>query len=285
MALDKFIPELWSARLLLQLQKQLIYAQPAIVNRDYEGEISAMGDTVRINSIGDITVFDYARNTPMADPEVLTDAETTLTITQSKAFNFAVDDLDKAQMKVAIMDEAMRKAAYALKRTADTFVANKYVDVPVGNTIGSDASPKTDLGTAGKAYEYLVDLATILDENDVPEEGRWVVAPPWFAGAMKKDSRFVATGAPQAESRLVNGRVAQAAGFDILIANTVPNTAGGKYKILAGHKIAISYAEQVNKVIAYRPEKLFADAVKGLHLYGGKVLVPQALALLVADRA
>lgn len=284
MALDKFIPELWSARLKVRLDNELVYAQAGVVNTDWEGEIRSLGDTVRINDIGDVTVFDYNRNTPMSDPAVLTDAETLLQITQSKAFNFAVDDLDKAQMKVAVMDRAMQRAAYALKSTADAFVSGKYVDIPVGNTIGSDASPKTDLGTAGKAYEYLVDLATILNERNVPETGRYVIVPAWFHGSMLKDTRFIMNPNRQSDGALKNGKVAEAAGFSILISNNAPNVAGAQFKIMAGHGMAITWAEQISRVEAYRPEKLFADAIKGLHLYGAKVVYPECLALLVANR-
>jgi hypothetical protein len=286
LALDKFIPEIWSSRMMYWLTQQLVYAQPGVVNTDWEGEIKQMGDTVRINDIGDVTVFDYSRNAPMSDPQILTDSETLLTVTQSKAFNFAVDDLDKAQMKTSIMDRAMQKSAYALRGLADSFVAAKYVDVPTGNIHpgATDGSPLTTLGTEGVAYELLVDLSTILNENDIPEEGRWVVVPPFFHGAMQKDKRFVLNALPSSEQVRVNGRVARAAGFDILISNRVPNTAGAKYKILAGHQMGISYAEQVNKVEAYRPEKLFADAVKGLHLYGAKTVYPKALALATINR-
>ena len=283
MALTNFIPTIWSARLLLRLQNELVYGQPGVINRDYEGEIGALGDTVRINDIGDINVFDYTRNTPMADPQVLTDATTSLQITQSKAFNFAIDDLDKAQGKPAVMDRAMQNAAYALKATADSFVASKYVDVDAGNIIGSDGTPKT-IPSSDKAYEFLVDLATLLNEDNVPEMNRWVIVPAWFHGVMLKDPRFIMNPSNMADTAIKNGKVAQAAGFDVLLSNNVPNVAGAKFKVLAGHAIAWSYAEQISKIEAYRPEKLFADGVKGLHLYGAKVVKPKALAMLIVDR-
>ena len=283
MALTNFIPTIWSARLLLRLQNELVYGQPGVINRDYEGEIGALGDTVRINDIGDINVFDYTRNTPMADPQVLTDATTSLQITQSKAFNFAIDDLDKAQGKPAVMDRAMQNAAYALKATADSFVASKYVDVDAGNIIGSDGTPKT-IPSSDKAYEFLVDLATLLNEDNVPEMNRWVIVPAWFHGVMLKDPRFIMNPSNMADTAIKNGKVAQAAGFDVLLSNNVPNVAGAKFKVLAGHAIAWSYAEQISKIEAYRPEKLFADGVKGLHLYGAKVAKPKALAMLIVDR-
>jgi N4-gp56 family major capsid protein len=284
MALNNFIPELWSARLLFNLQKALVYAQEGIVNRDYEGEIQAMGDTVRINSIGPVTVGDYAKNTNIGDPETLTDAQQSLLIDQAKYFNFQVDDVDRAQQKPAVMDGAMRESGYALRDRADQYVAGLHAQAASGNAIGSDASPKTDLGTAANAYNYLVDLGVLLDEANVPSEGRWVIVPSWFHGVILKDDRFVKSGTPAGDRVLRNGEVGEAAGFRILKSNNVPNTSGTKYKILAGHPLAISYADQVVKVEGYRPEKRFADAVKGLHVYGAKVVRPKALAVLTANR-
>jgi hypothetical protein len=128
-----------------------------------------------------------------------------------------------------------------------------------------------------------------LDEADVPEQGRFVIVPPWYEGLMLKDDRFIKTGSSAAENRLANGIIGYAAGFIVLKSNNVPKVAAGQgvvenYKIIAGHNIAWSFAEQVNQVEAYRPEKRFADAVKGLHLYGCKVVRPEALAVLSAKR-
>ncbi len=282
MALDSFIPELWSARLLHNLNKTLVYGQTNVINRDYEGEIRNYGDTVRINSIGRVTVGDYAKNNDMAAPETLTDAQTTLVIDQSKYFNFQIDDIDKIQQYPKLMDAAMQEAAYALANTADQFIAGHYVDVAAGNTIGDDTTPEAP--TAETAYELLVDLSVLLDENDIPPIGRWVIVPPWYEGLMLKDDRFVKSGVLPAEQRLLNGIVGQAAGFTVLKSNNVPNTASAKYKIMAGHSMAWSFAAQASQVEAYRPESRFADAVKGLHLYGAKVVRPNALAVLTADR-
>lgn len=282
MSLDNFIPQLWSARLLANLQKNLVYGQDLVINRDYEGEISAYGDTVKINSIGAVTVGDYTKNTNIGDPETLTDATRSLVIDQAKYFNFQVDDLDKAQQNPKVMDGAMKESAYALRNAADQFIAGLYTGVAAGNTIGDDTTPETP--TATTAYELLVDLGVLLDESNVPEDGRWVILPPWYEGLMLKDDRFVKSGSLPAEDRLANGVIGRAAGFLVLKSNNVPNTTGTKYKIIAGHKIAWSYAEQVNQVEGYRPEKRFADAVKGLHLYGAKVVRPEALAVLTANR-
>src|SRR5690606_5081858 len=161
MAIDNFIPTIWSARLLQNLHKSLVYGQEGIINRDYEGEITAYGDTVKINNIGAVTVIDYAKNGVLPDPQELTDDQRTLVIDQSKAFHFFVDDIDKAQQRPKVMNEAMREAAYALANTADQFIASMYTDVDPDNLIGDDANPVAP--TPSSAYEYLVDLSVKLD--------------------------------------------------------------------------------------------------------------------------
>lgn len=284
MAINNFIPTVWSAALLENLRKSLVYGQSYVINRDYEGDISAYGDTVKINNIGEVTVGDYTKNTDMGAPETLTDATRSLTINQAKFFNFQIDDVDSAQQNPKIMQGAMAEAAYGLKKAADTYIASLYTEIAAGNTIGSDVSPIVP-ATASEAYEYLVDMSVKLDEADCPEEGRWVVVPAWYYGLLLKDDRFVATGATGAEATLMNGVVGEAAGFRVLKSNQVPNTAGTKYKIIAGYPGAWSYAEQINDVEAYRPEQRFADAIKGLHLYGAKVVRTTGLCLMTASKS
>lgn len=285
MALDNFIPEVWTARLLERLAKAFVYGQAGVANRDYEGEISAMGDTVRINSIGPVTVSTYTKNTDHPAAEVLSDAALALQITESKMFSFQVDDVDVAQQKPKVMDSAMREAAFALRNTTDLFLAAMYwAEADVANGVGTNAAPKTDLATAGKPYQYLVDLGVFLDENDTPNDGRWVIVPPWYHGLLLQDEKFVKSGTPAGDEVLRNGVIGEAAGFTVLKSNNVPNTANDNYKIVAGHPIAVTFADQVNKTEALRMERRFADQVRGLHLYGAKVLRSSNLAVLHADR-
>lgn len=282
MAIDKFIPQVWSAKLLLELRKSLVYGQPGVINRDYEGDIAEAGDMVRVNSFGPVSVFDYEKNQDMPGPETLTDEEAVLQITQSKAFNFQIDDIDRAQQQPKIMAEAMADAAYRLADVADRYIAGMHGEA--GLLIGDDASPVTP--GVGDAYELLVDMGTLLTEsNNARGAGeRWVVVPPWFYALLLKDERFAGTGGTGAENTLYNGQVGSAAGFAVLESNNVPNDGGERYKILAGTSQAWSYAEQINQVEAYRPERRFGDAMKGLHLYGAKVFRPQSLVCVTADR-
>jgi hypothetical protein len=279
-----FIPTVWAARLLSALDNSLVYGQPGVVNRDYQGDIIEAGNSVKVASIGDVSIGDYTKDTNIADPEILTDADQTLVIDQQKYFNFYIDSVDRAQQNVNVLDEAMRRAAYKLNDTADSYIAGIMdAAVPAGNKIGSTVTPK--LPTKDDAYEYLVDLGTLLDEGNTPIAGRFCIVPAWFHGLLLKDDRFVRSGTAAGDTRLRNGEVGEAAGFMIFKSNNVPNTTGTKYKIIAGHSIATSYAEQIVDVQTFKPEKRFGDAVKGLHVYGAKVLRAQNLAELIADRS
>ena len=279
----EFIPTVWAARLLTALNDSLVYGQAHVSNRDYEGEIREAGNTVKIASIGEVTVGNYTQNTDIGDPQTLADSDQTLLIDQSKFFNFFVDSVDRAQQNVSVLDEAMRRSAWSLRDTADTYIASLMAaGVDAGNVIGSTGTPK--LPTKDDAYEYLVDLSVVLDEANTPSEGRFVVVPAWFHGLLLKDDRFVRSGTYRGDGRLANGEVGDAAGFRILKSNKVPNTAGEAYRIIAGHPMATTYVEQVLDIKTYQPEKRFGDAVKGLHVYGAKVLRPKNLACLIADK-
>lgn len=283
MAVTNFIPQIWSARLLENLRNTLVYGQASVINRDYEGEIREAGDTVKINAIGPITVVDYDKYTDLPAPQQLTGSQVILQITQAKAFHFEIDDVDRAQTRPDLMDAAMREAAHALAEAADQYIASLYTEVDPGNLLGNDTSPIA-IDTPEKAYDALVELNVLLNKRNVPRTGRFVIVPPWFTGLLLRDQRFVGTGTGAAEDRLANGQVGRAAGFTIMESNNVPTVAGTStiYKIIAGHPMAWSYAEQINKVEAYRPERRFGDAVKGLHLYGAKVIRPTGLAVLSA---
>ncbi len=112
-----------------------------------------------------------------------------------------------------------------------------------------------------------------------------MIIPPWYKELLLKgDTRILNPGTPQAEMRLANGNIGRIAGFDVLVSNNVVNTSDDNYKIMAGHPMAWTLAEQIVKVEAYRMEKRFADAVKGLHVYGCKVIRPSAMAVLHCDR-
>ena len=288
MTINNFIPTIWSAKLLASLKKDQVFTQAGVMNRDYTGEISGQGSVVKINGIGPVTIRPYVKNMPIVAPETLSDAQTSLTIDQGNYFNFEVDDIDVAQQTPKIMTGAMAQASYDLTDVAEMYLADLLYDgVPAGNKIGTDSDAGAIVPGSGiaDAYDYLVDLSTKLSEAKCPKSGRWVIIPPWFTGQLVKDDRFTnisASGSPEA---LRNGIVTRAAGFDVLESLNVPVvTSEGKAnsEIIAGHGMAASYAEQIKKVVGYRPEDSFSDAVKGLHVFGAKVVRPTCLALLTA---
>lgn len=279
MAVTTFIPKIWSARLLMHLDKAHVYAN--LVNRDYEGEISQYGDTVHINQIGNVAVKKYTKGSDIANPDDLTTTDQSLVIDQADYFNFGIDDIDAAQVRTTLMDKAMSRAAYALADTTDTFLASSMADA-AGITIGSTASPVSIDKT--NAYDQLVAIKTAMDKANVPKIGRWVVVPPDFESLMLLDNRFVAAGVQGSETRLVDGVVYRAAGFDIYTSNNVPVT-DSKYSIIASNNQSTTYAEQIVKTEAFRPEKSFKDAMKGLHVYGAKVTQGAAVCKLTATFA
>ena len=265
MSVDRFIPSLWAASLLENLNDSHVAVN--LCNRNYEGDIDQMGDTVRITSIGRVTIADYVKNTTAITPETLDDSQQVLTIDQAKYFAFEVDDVDARQVRDdgALMDVAMRDAAWGLGDAADVSVlAAMQAQVDTGNALGA-----MTIGTGNvDAYENLVDLSQKLDENNVPRSGRWCVIPPFYHGWLQKNANFVSYGTQANREDLENGIIGAASGMRIIVSNNLPSAGAGRNYVIAGHADGVTYAEQINSVEGYRPESAFSDAVKGLHLYG-----------------
>jgi hypothetical protein len=275
MAIANFVPDIWSAELLVALEKSLVYAAPGVVNRDYEGQIANAGDSVKITGLADPTIGTYTAHTDITIEDV-DDNTQSLLIDQAKYFAFEVDDIERRQALGGVMDEQARKAAYKLRDVPDQFVAGL---MNTGRDAANQIAEQTvTAASATKAYDVLVDLGVILDGDNVPSEGRWAIVSPGFHGLLLKDSRFV--GHEGGNAVRANGSVGEAAGFSIRKSNNVPAGpgAGAGLNMLAGHSMALTYAEQIASVEAARMEKRFGDLLKGLHLYGAKVIRPTALA-------
>ena len=273
MAITTFIPELWNARLLHSLDKAHVAAH--LVNRDYEGEVKKMGDTVHINTIGPVTISTYTKDTDIEAPENIATADQTLTLSEAKYFNFSLDDVDSAQAAGSVMEKAMERSAYALNDIADTYILSLLAD-NAGTVIGED-SPVTL--TAENIYENIVALRLALDKNNVPTYERSIVMPPEAYALLLQDARFTQSGGEIAENVLKNGFVGKIAGFEIYESNNCVNDEG-VFSITAQVPSACTFVEQILETEAYRPESRFADAVKGLHVYGAKVTSPESVACL-----
>jgi hypothetical protein len=276
MAVTNFIPTIWSARLNETFKKNLVYGN--VVNTEYEGEIKGQGSTVKINSIGAVTIGTYDKSTGIGNPQELDSAQKTLTIDQAKFYNFTVDDVDAAQANVDLLSGGIVEASYGLANVVDQYIAGFYTEVKAENVIGTAATPVVP--TSSTAYDLLVDLGVILDENNVPEGDRFVVVPAWYYGLLVKDPRYT-----KDANVMRTGFVGSIDNMSVYKSNNVPNTTGAKYKIIAGHKSAISFAGQVDSVEAYRPEKQFSDAIKGLQVFGAKCIKPEGLAVMTANKS
>lgn len=274
MTIDNFIPTVWAARLLSNWNDAHVF--PKTCNRDWEGEIKSIGDSVKINSIGRVTISTYTKNATISAPETLDDSALWLTIDQGNYFNFAIDDVDKVQQKPKVMDEAMKESAWGLADVVDSFIATT---IQAGVATANQLAARS-IGVSAAdddAYETLVDLDVLLTTANVPRAGRWIVIPPWFEGVVRKDSRFVGFGTDKNRAALRGEPIGEASGFTLYVSNNVP-LSGSTYTILAGVTGATAFAEQIDKTEAYRPENRFGDAVKGLMVYGAKVIRPYALA-------
>ena len=272
MSVRNFIPTVWSAKLFQELDKAHVLVN--LANRDYEGEIKSYGDQVKINAVGNITVSDYAPNVTSITAQQLSAAQTVLEINQSKYFAFYIDDVDNAQTKPKLMAEAMRKAAYALGDASDQLIAGFHSDA------GTNVLSTALLATGANALNPISDAAQALDEANVPGQGRWAVIPPWYHQLLIRNKVLQTDGSVDANVAYTNGFIGRAYGFDLYLSNNLSTGAGALGKghyALAGTSRAISFAEQVVEMEAYRPESAFRDAVKGLHVYGAKVIDPNAL--------
>lgn len=306
MSLNNFIPQLWADTLLAALRVNLVYGN--LYNTDYEGQLKQMGDTVRINAISDIAVSSYTKDTDLNAPQALTDAQTMLTISQAKYYNFEIDDIDAAQAHPEVMTEAMSWAGYKIALTIDQYLAGFYTDAVSANLVGSSGSPvtpnlttmntSTGIGSGTGVYDYLVILSQYLTQQAVPKQGRWCVVPPWVVTLLMQDIRFTSFNTPDARLTIMNNKldasagaimndayIGKVAGMDVYESLNAPHLSGtvgitGSVDVvMAGHSIALTKAEGINKVEGYRPPYRFADAVKGLAIYGAKTVRPYAIAV------
>ena len=281
MSIDSFIPEVWSAELLLNFERKLVYAN--LVSRDYEGDVSRAGDTVHINTLTDVTISPYIPGTTTIDPAALSTTSQPLTIDQAHYFAFGVDDVDKRQAAASsnLVSEATRNAGYGFAAVVDEYIADLYSGVDSSNDLGP-----VDLASGDDAYDLLIDMRTKCAEVDMPDVGRWCVVPPWVAGLLLNNDKFVRNAAlgEKSSDALLNGHIGRAAGFDIYESNSNPviTSGGDDYLVWAGVPSAIGLVAQINEVEAYRSQTAFEDVVRGLQLFGAKLLRPDGIVTAAA---
>lgn len=291
----KFIPEIWSSRLLVKFYEAVVAA--AISNTDYEGEIKKHGDKVKIRQTPDIVIRDYQKAETLKIQRPEADI-VELDIDKGKYFNFIVEDVDKFQSDIKIMDDWSRDASEQMKIEIDKDVLQVvYADADIHNK-GAAAGKKTgafNLGVAGTPVELtkanildvIVDLGTVLDEQSVPEDRRWIVLPPIFCGMIKKSELKDASLAGDGTSILRNGRLGMIDRFTLYSSNLLYSALDGSdlcFHMMAGHPSAISFAAQITNTETLRAESTFGNLVRGLNVYGYKVVKPESLCDLYATK-
>ena len=273
-----FIPRIWSARFTSVLRATTVWGRPT--NQNYRGNIARAGDTVEIPTLAfDPTVSDYVVDTDIKDPEVVAGSSQQLTIDQQKYFNFYVDDIDEFQSVPRLMDGAMREAAYAIAIEQDTFLRGKFAEgIAAGRTVTVDGLFSA-ASFGQKFIEALIDTKLAMDLAELPEAGRWCVVSPQIMAGL--DKFFTTEGAAGLftpvtdESTMRNGFTGRLMNFNLyktnrpIVAADTPANGQTSHRAICGQgNEAVTFAPQITEIEAYRPEKRFGDAVKGLYVYG-----------------
>lgn len=291
MTVAHFKPTFWSKVLFGSLEKELVFASDMVCNRDYEGEITQAGDSVNITSIADPTVSNYSPNGTI-NYETPNDAGQTLLVDQAKYFAVKVDDVDAAQAAGNMLNFMENKAGYKVADATDQFLAGLYTSVAPANTVGTSGAPKTPAvyATTTPADFYtqvILPLGVKLTQQNVPRDGRrYILVPPWAEALLAETQAFVQYGntAGGMGEVMSNGLIGRVGGFNVLVSNNAVNYSGSNWIIQAGHPSAITFANQIIKTEALRLQTTFADAVRGLHVYGAKVIAPERFAVAYVTR-
>ena len=288
-----FLPSIYSKKVLNFFRKASVVE--AITNTDYAGEISAYGDSVKIIKEPTISVSDYTRGADTTQTK-LTDAEISLVVDSAKAFKFIVDDIETNMSHVNFKEIASSSAAYALKDSYDAAVLSTMFDgvsaTGPDHVIGADAAAGTagvgettasvDLGSASEVdpLDLMARMARLLDDQSVPEENRWFVASPDFYEELSQSgSKLLSVDFNAGQGSIRNGLVSSGKlrGFDMYKSNNVPGLTTATGQCLGGHISSTATANTILSTEVLRDPTSFGDIVRGLHVYGAKVLRDDAL--------
>jgi hypothetical protein len=288
-----FLPSIYSKKVLNFFRKASVVE--AITNTDYAGEISAYGDSVKIIKEPTITVYDYTRGSDTTSTK-LTDQEITLVVDSAKAFKFIVDDIETNMSHVNFKEVASSSAAYSLKDSYDAAVlTTMFAGVSASgpdHVIGADAAAgsagvgettaSVDLGVASEVdpLDLMARMARLLDDQSVPEENRWFVASPDFYEELSQSgSKLLSVDFNAGQGSIRNGLVSSGKlrGFDMYKSNNIPSVSTATGQCLGGHMSSTATANTILSTEVIRDPSSFGDIVRGLHVYGAKVLRDDAM--------
>lgn len=266
MAISNFISAVWSENLIQNLDRQ--YVGILNCNREFEGDIKGCGSVVNILGVNDVTISDYVLDEDMDMPEGIDSYYHELEIDQAKCFNFQLDDIDKAQGSPKLMDHAMKAAAASLAREAEKHVYSLWSQ--------SNIITRVEDVTEDSIVDKIIELKTRMLEGGTVNDNEIVFeVTPKVAELILKAKIDLG----KDDTALEAGLLGKVAGCKVYVSNNVAVNEG-YHQCIMRTKRAVAFAEQISEVEAYRPEKRFADAVKGLHLYGAKVVYPSEFMVL-----
>lgn len=299
----KFIPQIWSGKLQVKFYSSTVLSE--ITNNDWEGEIKDQGDKVEIRTIPSITISSYSKGQTLSS-QVPTNSVIELNIDQGKYFQVVVDDVDEVQADLKLMDIFTNDAAQQMKISVDTDVLAGVKNAAAAANQGASAgvlSANINLGdgnaTGGltgvqlsktTVINKIVEMGQVLDEQNVPETGRWMVIPAWMAAMIKQSDLKDASITGDNQTPLRNGRLGTIDRFTLYVSNLLPTATGaarmagdggagtvkGTY-VYAGTRDAITFASQITKVETLRSQSTFGNIVRGLNVFGYKVIKPEAM--------
>ena len=288
---SKFIPQLWSSKLLQKFYLSTVFSE--ITNTDYAGQIKAVGDKVIIRTTPDMTINTWVKGQEL-NYESPTSANVELVIDKGKYFAFSADDLDKKQADVRFLDAWASDAAEQMKIAVDSDVLNAIdADAHASNkglTAGL-ASAGFNLGattapvalTPSNILDYYVHMGTVLTEQNIPMTDRWIVIPAWMANITLRSDLKDSSLTGDSTSPVRNGKIGRINDMTIYVSNNYTSVTDGAftaYNVLFGHKSAACFAAQMTKMETLRNQKAFGDLVRGMNVYGYKVVQPKALGVL-----
>ena len=272
MAYSNFIPSVWAETINRELERQCVFAGDC--NRIYEGEISRKGDSVHILGVGKPTIKSIERANASGEidaAEEIEDTSTILTVNQIRYFNYKVGDIDKAQTVGGLMDALSKETSEGLANEMDRYIANMALDQTVEKLTSEDT-----LITSANVLSTLDDAIEKLQENDVNFSGGVVITvSPRFYKLFKQ--AYIGKDTDNS-AMLENGKVAMYGNVTVKLSNNVAKSnSGATDNIMIRTKRAIAFVNPLTHTEAYRPEKSFADAVKGFALFDGKVVRPKEI--------
>jgi len=293
---SQFIPELWSGKILAKFYAATVFGE--IANTDYEGEIRAYGDKVIVRTTPDITIRDYAigQNLVYERPE---STPVELLIDKGKYFAFTCDDIVAVQSDLRLMEDWTSDAGEQMKIAIDTAVLAGIYNGAATYNYGNTAGVKTQaylLGASGaplqvtknNVVDLFVDAASILNERNLPSTDRWIVIPDWVSNLIKKSDLKDASMTGDQTSPLRNGRIGSIDYWTIYVSNNIysvtDSTSVTAYYCPFGHKSALTFASQLTKMETLRAESTFGDLVRGLNVYGYKVMQSANFGMLYLRR-